>query len=180
MSWFGEDANALKQKAQRDYEKARDIVGASREVKAFRMKIYLRTRAQIDRLFVQATEQAERFNEHSMLSSAEGKSPPERPVPDPFIKLKTSDSEVWSYLPNHFAEAVFDVGWLYQGMIITGPKAIAVVQKLCDQVGDDLSADTHLQALGFLRDQLEKEGVNVDAELAELEESELYVMEESR
>jgi len=111
MSWFGENTNALKQKAQRDYEKARDIVGASREARAFRMQIYLRARAHIDQLFVQATEQAEKFNEDVMLTAAAGKSPPERSVLDPFIKLKTRDGEVWSYLPEHFNEAVFDTGW---------------------------------------------------------------------
>jgi len=35
-----------------------------------------------------------------------------------------------------------------------------------------LYVDTHLQALGFLRDQLEAGGINVEAEIAALVDSE--------
>ena len=76
-------------------------------------------------------------------------------------------------MPQEYVCKVFDLGWLYQGMVISGAKAILEVQKIVNLVGDDMHADTHLHALSFLKDQLEGEGINVDAELAELKESEI-------
>jgi len=149
MSWFGEDTNALKQKARKEYEKACELLDSSKQTRAYRMHAYLRARAHVDKLFVEATRQAEAYNDLLTLSVIEGTAAPEKNAGDAFIKLKTTDGEIWSFLPQEYVCKVFDL------------------------IGDQMHADTHLHALSFLKDQLEEEGVNVDAELAELEESEL-------
>ena len=168
MSWLGEDTDNLKQKAQKEYEKALQIDGDYREARAFRMRIFLRARAHIDSLFVKATEQAEYFNELLLLNSAEGKPTPKKPSPDSFLKLKTSDGTIWSYLPQELSQKIFDLGWLYQGMIIEGPKAIVEAQKICDLIGEQLSASSQLRSLDFLREQLAEEGLDVDSACSHL------------
>ena len=173
MSWFGEDTNALKQKARKEYEKACELLDSSKQTRAYRMHAYLRARAHVDKLFVEATRQAEAYNDLLTLSVIEGTAAPEKNAGDAFIKLKTTDGEIWSFLPQEYVCKGFDLGWLYQGMVISGPKALFEIQKIVNLIGDQMHADTHLHALSFLKDQLEEEGVNVDAELAELEESEL-------
>lgn len=172
MAWLGDNTNALKQNAQNEFEKGISLEGDYREARAFRMRIYLRARTHIDQLFVKAAERAEYFNELALINAAEGKAAPDRPVHGPFLSLKTSEGEVWSYLPEEITQKVFDLGWLYQGMVITGPKAIAEVQRICDQLGERLSATSRLTSLDFLREQLAQEGVNVDAEIDELYENE--------
>ena len=173
MSYFGEDTNALRQKARQEYERACELLDSSRQTRAYRMRAYLRARAHVDKLFVEATRQAEAYNELLSFSLIEGHAAPEKNKASEFIKLKTTEGEVWSFLPQEYVCKVFDLGWLYQGMVISGAKAILEVQKIVNLVGDDMHADTHLHALSFLKDQLEGEGINVDAELAELKESEI-------
>jgi hypothetical protein len=58
---------------------------------------------------------------------------------------------------------------LYQGMNISGPKAIDKVQKICNAITMELKLEQTLIALEFLRNQLQEEGVDVEAEIAALE-----------
>jgi len=81
----------------------------------------------------------------------------------------TASGEVWSYLPEEYATIVFKYGMLYQGMNVSGPKAIAQVQKISDAIGIELHLAQPLVALEFLRVQLEEEGVDVESEIAALE-----------
>ena len=54
-------------------------------------------------------------------------------------------------------------------MKVSGPKAIAQVQKISDAIGIELQLRQPLVVLEFLRLQLKEEGIDVDAEIAALE-----------
>ena len=82
------------------------------------------------------------------------------------MKLVSASGEVWSYLPEEYAQLVFKYGMQYQGVAITGPKAIDCVQKVSNAVAIELKLDKPLIALEFLREQLTAEGVDVDGEIA--------------
>jgi len=84
------------------------------------------------------------------------------------MKLMTASGEVWSYLPDEYAQLVFKYGMQYQSVEITGPKAIDSVQKISNAIAIELRLEKPLVALEFLREQLVAEGVNVDAEIAAL------------
>ena len=169
MPIFGPNEQQLKENAKKDYEKAIALTGDSRKEDAYRMRIGLRARGHLDKLFVEAAQKAEKFNDIAMIHIAQGKSAPEPPKPPNFMKLLTASGEVWSYLPEECSVLVFKYGMLYQGMNVSGPKAILQVQKVVDAIATELKLPNSLVTLEFLRTQLAEEGVDVDAEIAALE-----------
>ena len=169
MALFGPTAKDLKATAKKEFNKAVSLKGDSRKEVVYRMRIALRARGHIDKLFVEAAQKAEKFNDIAMMCIAEGKPAPEPPKPSNFMKLVTASGEVWSYLPDEYASIAFKYGMLYQGMNVSGPKAIAQVQKISDAIGIELRLENPLIALDFLRVQLAEEGVDVEAEIAALE-----------
>ena len=178
MPIFGPTEQQLKENAKKDYEKAVVLKGDSRKEDAYRMRIGLRARGHIDKLFVEAAQKAEKYNDIVMLHIAQGKPAPESPKPSNFMKLLTGSGEIWSYLPEEYCARVFRYGMLYQGMNITGPKAIFQVQMVIDSIANQLKLPNQLVALEFLRAQLAEEGMNVDAEIAALEHNDGTDLEE--
>ena len=59
MALFGPSDNKLKQDARKDYEKAVGLKGDTRKEHAYRMRIGLRARSHIDKLFVDGATKAE-------------------------------------------------------------------------------------------------------------------------
>ena len=62
MPIFGPNEQQLKENSKKDYEKAVALKGDSRKEDAYRMRIGLRVRGHIDKLFVEAAQKAEKFN----------------------------------------------------------------------------------------------------------------------
>ena len=168
MALFGPSDKELKQDARKEYDKAVALKGDSRKELAYRMRIGLRARSHMDKLFVEGANKAESYNETVMLNISQGKKVPEFPVTSEYMKLMTASGEVWSYLPDEYAELVFKYGMQYQSVEITGPKAIDSVQKISNAIAIELRLEKPLVALEFLREQLVAEGVDVEAEIAAL------------
>ena len=166
MPLFGPSDKDLKQDARKEYEKAVGLKGDTRKEHAYRMRIGLRTRSHIDKLFVDGAKKAEKYNETVMLNISQGKKAPAAPTTNEYMKLVSASGEVWSYLPEEYAQLVFKYGMQYQSVAITGPKAIDCVQKVSNAVAIELKLDKPLIALEFLREQLTAEGVDVDGEIA--------------
>ena len=166
MALFGPSDKDLKQDARKEYEKAVGLKGDTRKEHAYRMRIGLRARSHIDKLFIDGAKKAEKYNETVMLNISQGKKAPAAPTTNEYMKLVSASGEVWSYLPEEYAQLVFKYGMQYQSVAITGPKAIHCVQKVSNAVAIELKLDKPLIALEFLREQLTAEGVDVDREIA--------------
>ena len=113
MALFGPSDKDLKATAKKEYEKAVALTGDSRKEDAYRMRIALRTRGHIDKLFVEAAQKAEKFNDIAMMRIAAGKPAPEPPKPSNFIKLMTASGDVWSYLPEEYSSIVFKLSLIH-------------------------------------------------------------------
>ena len=168
MALFGPSEKDLKQDARKEYDKAVALKGDSRKELAYRMRIGLRARSHMDKLFVEGANKAESYNETVMLNISQGKKVPELPVTSEYTKLMTASGEVWSYLPDEYAQLVFKYGMQYQSVQITGPQAIDSVQKISNAIAIELRLEKPLVALEFLREQLVAEGVDIEAEIAAL------------
>ncbi len=168
MALFGPSDKNLKLDARKEYDKAVGLKGDTRKEHAYRMRIGLRARSHIDKLFVDGAKKAEKYNETVMLNISQGKKAPAVPTTNEYMKLVSASGEVWSYLPEEYAQLVFKYGMQYQSVEITGPKAIDYVQKVSNAVAIELKLDKPLIALEFLREQLTAEGVDVDGEIAAL------------
>ena len=168
MALFGPSDKELKQDARKEYDKAVALKGDSRKEIAYRMRIGLRARSHMDKLFIEGATKAESYNETVMLNISQGKKVPELPFTSEYIKLMTASGEVWSYLPDEYAQLVFKYGMQYQSVEVTGPRAIDSVQKISNAIAIELRLEKPLVALEFLREQLVAEGVDVEAEIAAL------------
>ena len=166
MALFGPSDKDLKQDARKAYDQAVGLKGDTRKEHAYRMRIGLRARSHIDKLFVDGAKKAEKYNETVMLNISQGKKAPAAPTTNEYMKLVSASGVVWSYLPEEYAQLVFKYGMQYQSVAITGLKAIDCVQKVSNAVAIELKLDKPLIALEFLRDQMTAEGVDVDGEIA--------------
>ena len=166
MVLFGPSDKDLKQDARKAYDQAVGLKGDTRKEHAYRMRIGLRARSHIDKLFVDGAKKAEKYNETVMLNISQGKKAPAAPTTNEYMKLVSASGVVWSYLPEEYAQLVFKYGMQYQSVAITGLKAIDCVQKVSNAVAIELKLDKPLIALEFLRDQMAAEGVDVDGEIA--------------
>jgi hypothetical protein len=166
MALFGPSDKDLKQDARKAYDQAVGLKGDTRKEHAYRMRIGLRARSHIDKLFVDGAKKAEKYNETVMLNISQGKKAPAAPTTNEYMKLVSASGLVWSYLPEEYAQLVFKYGMQYQSVAITGLKAIDCVQKVSNAVAIELKLDKPLIALEFLREQMIAEGVDVDGEIA--------------
>ena len=166
MALFGPSDKDLKQDARKAYDQAVGLKGDTRKEHAYRMRIGLRARSHIDKLFVDGAKKAEKYNETVMLNISQGKKAPAAPTTNEYMKLVSASGLVWSYLPEEYAQLVFKYGMQYQSVAITGLKAIDCVQKVSNAVATELKLDKPLTALEFLREQMIAEGVDVDGEIA--------------
>jgi hypothetical protein len=166
MALFGPSDKDLKQDARKAYDQAVGLKGDTRKEHAYRMRIGLRARSHIDKLFVDGAKKAEKYNETVMLNISQGKKAPAAPTTNEYMKLVSASGVVWSYLPEEYAQLVFKYGMQYQSVAITGLKAIDCVQKVSNAVAIELKLDKPLIALEFLREQMTAEGVDVDGEIA--------------
>ncbi|NCX49899.1 MAG: hypothetical protein EBW81_10525, partial [Gammaproteobacteria bacterium] len=67
MALFGPSDKELKQDARKEYDKAVALKGDTRKEHAYRMRIALRARSHMDKLFVEGATKAEKYNETVML-----------------------------------------------------------------------------------------------------------------
>lgn len=172
MSLFGPTEKTLKESSKKEFEKAMTMKGETRKEQAYQMRIALRARAHIDKLFVETAQKAEKRNEAASLLIAEGKKVPDLAPSTEFMKLVSTSGEVWSFLPQGYVDIICKYSMAFQSAEISGVVAIDKVQKVCDAVNLELRLDNHLTALEFLREDLNSQGIDVAAKIAELNASE--------
>jgi len=147
-----------KDEAKAEYEKAMGSKDDSKKEKAFRAKIGLRIRSSIDRIFVDGAEKFAKYGELSLAAIAAGEEKPEPPKSTSFVKIKSLNGEIFSYLPSDRAEAIFQLGGKYQNMEIDAKTAIRRAQVVANQYAYDLDLENSLIVLQFLRDELAEAG----------------------
>ena len=154
MALFGPSDKELKQDARKEYDKAVALKGDSRKELAYRMRIGLRARSHMDKLFIEGATKAESYNETVMLNISQGKKVPELPVTSEYMKLMTASGEVWSYLPDEYAQLVFKYGMQYQALKSQVQKRSIASKKFPMPSPSNSDSKKPLVALEFLREQL--------------------------
>jgi hypothetical protein len=152
-----------------DYDKAMGLKGDSKKEVAFRLRIGLRARACIDKIFIDGAEKFAAYSEICLVAIAKDKAKPSPPEASSYPRIKTVNGEISGYLPEDFSKDIFALGGKYQNVEIDAKTAIRRAQVICNQVSYDLDLDNKITALQFLRDELEEEG-NPFTEADEVEE----------
>ena len=153
-------AKKAMEKAKLAYVKATTLSGISRESRIFKTRIGMRSRAHLDKVFIEGAEQAEAYQEACLTAISNGTERPAMPEPRLFQSIKTQKETIYTYVPLEFSKEMFALGSMYQTVVIGPAETIKLAQEIADKVSLDLDLDEPFLALQFLRDELES---NVDS-----------------
>jgi hypothetical protein len=158
----GKKIQEQKNQAKLDYERAVNSSEGSKQERAFKLKIGLRIRSCIDKIFVEGAEKFGKYAEVCVASIAADKEKPDPPKSSPYQKIKSVNGEIFVYFPEEHAENVFLLGGKYQNVEIDARTAIRRAQVIANQISYDIDLDNKLIVLQFLRDELEQDGKPFD------------------
>lgn len=148
------NSNKLKEIAKKEYEvalaKADDKSRISRQLC---LRMALRCRTNIDKLFVEAAQKTEAHEAEVLSAVATSKRPPEAPVASCYQLVKVPDGHIYTYLPEKHAEAIFKIAAAYQTEKMSRNSAIERTQAIADQVCEELGVLQKFQVLKFLEDE---------------------------
>lgn len=140
--------------AKEEYIKAASLSSDSREARTYKIRMGIRCRAHLDKLFIDGAKKTEIFQQKCMTAVAKGLDKPAPPKLNLFQTVKTVSGQIYTYVPEEFAQSVFDLGSMYQTMQIDAFKAITLVQEVAGRVSFDLGLEDPIITLQFLRDEL--------------------------
>ncbi|OUV02358.1 MAG: hypothetical protein CBC42_06090 [Betaproteobacteria bacterium TMED82] len=158
MIFGGGKLQELKNQAKADYERAVNSKEDSKEERAFKLKIGLRIRSCIDKLFVDGAEKYEKYSEVCLAAVASNDEKPPPPKASTFNKVRSVNGPIFVYLPEDISENIFSLGGKYQTVEIDAKIAIRRAQVIANQIAYDLDLPNKLVVLQFLRDELEEAG----------------------
>lgn len=150
--------------ARADYDKAVDPGLSGGNQRRLQARIANRCRAHLDKTFIEGAERTATYEDAVMAALAAGQEKPLPPKARLFQIVPAFDHEVVAYLPEHYAERIFDLGRRYQRMDIDGARAVQLAQGIAEEICFELNASQTFVALQFLRDQLAQEGIDLDEE----------------
>jgi hypothetical protein len=148
------NSNKLKDVAKKEYENAlAKADDKSRLAKQLCMRMALRCRTNIDKLFVEAAQKTELHEAQVLAAGATGKRPPEPPTANCYQLVKVPDGYIYTYLPEKHAEAIFKIAVAYQTEKMSRNSAIERTQAIADAVCEELGVLQKFQVLQFLLDE---------------------------
>ena len=156
-----------KRQAKSLYVKAAMMSDSTRDERMLKLRVGLRCRGHMDKVFIEGAQKTERHQELCLAAVAKGLDTPESPTVSVFQAAKTLNKQIYTYIPPEFAEELFTLGGLYQTMQIDAAKAIVLAQEVAARVSLDLGLDDPLVALQFLRDE-----IMTEIDLSDFEDSE--------
>ncbi len=154
MALFGkQQSRENRETAKAEFEKACELSGDNREIRAMRMRIGLRARAHIDKSFIEGAEKTAVYDEACLRAVAAGREKPPPPNVTLYQKVKSATGEIITYIPEEIAEEAFKIGAKYQLTEIEAKPAIDLVQNLANSISYQLHLEEPLVAVYFLREE---------------------------
>ena len=155
MGIFGKsDKNSLESKSKKEYEKAVELDGDTREIRSYKIKIALRARAHLDKTFIEGAEKIAKHSEACLRAVAAGSEKPDPPTPTCFQKVRSANGEIVAYIPEDYLEQAFKIGSKYQLTEFNANQAIDFMQKIMDNISSDFGLHDTFTVLQFLRDEI--------------------------
>ena len=157
LGWFKDGEGGIKGEneiAKTEFESACAETHEDKKSRANRVKIGLRCRAVIDKLFIEGAKEFEKYHKEKLEAIWEEKDPPKEPKPNNYQIIKSSQGDVVGYIPDEYAQAVYDIASDFQKKDISKEHAINLTQIVADNICNMLSLETSFNVLDFLRDEL--------------------------
>ncbi len=158
----GNAAKGAMKAAKNAYLKAKESNPQSREGRSLKVRIALRSRALLDKAFVEGARKTEIYQNQMMKAIAQETEKPPLPRANPFQLVKTVNGEVFAYVPQNFVDEIFTLGGQYQTMQINAESAIETAQMIADRMYEELGVEDTFEALGFLREEQEASAATSD------------------
>jgi hypothetical protein len=147
LSWLGSAKAKDRDSAKSGFEKAVSSSGDSKELRALRIRVALRSKTGLDIIFRKAMKAIASHEEEVMIATAGGESPPPTPAADDetcFQSMSTVNGPVTIYIPLDFATRFFDLGVRYQQKEIDTQSALAEGQEIANELGTLLNLDQYM------------------------------------
>ena len=147
LSWLGSAKAKDRDSAKSGFEKAVSSSGDSKELRALRIRVALRSKTGLDIIFRKAMKAIASHEEEVMIATAGGERPPRTPAADDetcFQTMSTVNGPVTIYIPLDFATRFFDLGVRYQQKEIDIRSALAEGQEIANELGTLLNLDQYM------------------------------------
>jgi len=147
LNWLGGGKAKERDTAKNGFEKAVSSTGDSRELRALRIRIALRSKTGLDIIFRAAMKAIASHEEEVMIATAGGEAPPPMPTADNetcFQTMVTVNGPVTIYIPLEFASRFFELGIRYQQKEIDTHTALSEGQEIANELGTLLNLDQYM------------------------------------
>ena len=147
MNWLGSGKTKERDAAKAGFEKAVSSSGDSKELRALRIRIALRSKTGLDIIFRKAMKTIASHEEEVMIAMAGGETPPPTPAADGetcFQTMATVNGPVTIYIPLEFATRFFDLGVRYQQKELDIQAALIEAQEIANELGTVLNLDQYM------------------------------------
>ena len=147
LNWLGGGKAKERDTAKNGFEKAVSSSGDSRELRALRIRIALRSKTGLDIIFRAAMKAIASHEEEVMIATAGGEAPPPMPTADSetcFQTMATVNGPVTIYIPLEFASRFFELGIRYQQKEIDTHTALSEGQEIANELGTLLNLDQYM------------------------------------
>ena len=147
FDWLDNKESKARDAAKAGFEKAISSSGDSKELRALRIRVALRSKTGLDIIFRKAMKTIASHDEEVMIAMAGGEDPPPVPVADfetCFQTMASVNGPVAIYIPLEFATRFFDLGVRYQKQEIDVQTALIEGQEIGNELGTTLNLDQYM------------------------------------
>lgn len=146
---FGKKSNKQdRATARANYERAVNLTDHdARETRAIRIRVGLRCKVVLDKVFRDASIKSEKYAEEVMVAMAGGEPTPKPPTANEdmcYQPVNTVNGSVTGYVPLVYVARMFELGIRHQKNEIDDNMAINLAQIIANEIGDDLKMDLYL------------------------------------
>ena len=145
----------LKKRAKEAYEKVVASSADTFEANRLRRGMAMLCCAQLDKTFISGAERTADWQQMAALAVAKEQEPPPMPKADNYQKIRSGQTDIWSYLPQEYADSAFLMGAKYQRTELTEEQAIAAMQQVADHICmSEIGLGFEIVVMKFLRQEL--------------------------
>jgi len=161
----------LKKRAKEAYEKVVESSADTFEANRLRRGMAMLCCAQLDKTFISGAERTADWQQMATFAAVKEEEPPPMPKADCYQKIRSGQTDMWSYLPPEYADNAFLMGAKYQRTELTLEQSINAMQQLADNLClSEIGLGFEIVVMKFLRQELtqSEKASDVEEDLSDL------------
>lgn len=142
----------LRANARADFLRCKDLGASDRYNRMFVSRIAMRAKGNLDKIFVQGAKAEEKRQEDLATAVREGKKNfPRRARHDGYNSLRGTTGVVMSWVPEEYANAMYNLGADYQIQAKSARECIEAADQLTEKLRQELQTLQPIELLNLLR-----------------------------